>query len=89
MPTHLIKKSTQRKNFALSLELSHKVNKTAKELNMKLTQLIKIAVEEYLEKKEKEKLEKEIIENCKFYYSSDKETASDWVVAEAKIKKEK
>lgn len=53
---------------------------------MKLTQLIKIALEEFLAKKEKEKLEKQIIEGCKTYYDQDKETAGNWVVAEAKFK---
>ena len=79
----------RRKNFTLPAELTNRISQLAKESNMKLTQLIKIALEEFLAKKEKEQLEKQIIEWCKTYYDQDKETAEAWVVAEAKFEIDK
>lgn len=79
----------QRRNYTLPADLANRVSLLAKETNMKLTQLIKIALEEFLAKKEKEQQEKQIIEGCKIYYNQDKETSEAWLVAEAEFEKEK
>ncbi len=52
---------------------------------MKFSQVVRTALEEFIKKVEKEKLEKEMIEACKFYFSVDREISYEWRKSERKL----
>lgn len=80
-----MKSETVRKTFRLPDDMVEKAESMARELNMNLSQMVRKALNEYMKKIEEEKIEKEAIEACKFYYELDKQMAGEWRSAEAKI----
>ncbi|MGD8781068.1 MAG: hypothetical protein PVH88_19140 [Ignavibacteria bacterium] len=72
-----------KKNFIIPVSLLKKVEETGEEMGLKFSQIVRNALEEYVSKVEKEKLKKELIEACKFYYSTDKEISNEWRNAES------
>lgn len=74
-----------RKNFLLPADMVKKAEALAKDMNMNLSEMIRKALDEYIRKIEEEKIEKEAIEACKFFYDQDKKIANEWRNAEGKI----
>ncbi len=72
-----------RKELWIPVQLSQKVDEIREELGLNFTDMTKLALTEFIKITEREHLEKEMIEACKFYYNLDKEIASDWSEAEA------
>jgi archaellum component FlaD/FlaE len=65
--------------------LNEKMNLWAEELNMTVTDLARKALGEFIEKLERNKIEREIADACKFYYRHDKQIAEEWKTAESRI----
>jgi metal-responsive CopG/Arc/MetJ family transcriptional regulator len=74
-----------RKYFSLSKNLSNKADKIGSELGLNFSDLIRTALEDFVGKVEKEKIDKEIAEACAYYFDIDQEIASDWKNAEGNI----
>ncbi len=74
-----------KKNFILSYELANKAVETGKILGMNFSQVVRTALEEFVKKSQEERLEKEMIEACKFYNSIDSKIAKDWQKTEGQI----
>lgn len=72
-----------RKELWIPSELSKKVDEVKAELGLNFTEMTKLALTEFIKTKEKERLESEMIDACKFYYNIDKTVASDWSEADA------
>jgi predicted adenine nucleotide alpha hydrolase (AANH) superfamily ATPase len=83
--TAVITGKRERVNFWAPSELIKRANRVAKAFNFSLSEVTRKALEEYIEKVEQERLEKEIGEACKYYYELDKEMAKEWESAEARI----
>ncbi len=75
----------QRKNFYLSSDLADRAETMAKSVGSNLSELIRKALEEYIVRIEREKVEKEIKEACEFYFEEDKEIAKRWSPLEPKV----
>lgn len=80
------KMSQKKKNFYISDTLDHRVNTVLPVLGVNFSELIRRALNDYLDKIEKERVDTEAIEAIKFYAEIDKQIASEWRAAEATIK---
>ena len=78
MSTLAIATSGRKINFQASDELYKETKQTAKELNSSSSEIIRRAIEEFVEKHKKEKIEQEIVEACKHFYEKDKVTIKEW-----------
>jgi metal-responsive CopG/Arc/MetJ family transcriptional regulator len=67
-----------RKYFLLSQKLYQRADEICEELGLNFSELLRKALEDFVGKIEKEKINKEIAEACKFYYEIDKAIAEDW-----------
>lgn len=65
--------------------LNEKMNLWAEQLNITLTEFARKAVSDFIEKLERDKLEREMADACKFYYKQDKQIAAEWKAAESRI----
>jgi hypothetical protein len=79
------KEEMQRKNFYLSLDLATRTEKLAEATGSNLSEIVRHALEEYIERVERETTEREIREACEFYYNTDKELAERWSATEPNI----
>jgi len=75
----------RRKIFYLSTELENKINKKLKESGITFSQLIRELLVEWVNKKEQERIDVEIMEACEFYNDVDKKIAEEWRFAESKV----
>jgi|WetSurMetagenome_2_1015567.scaffolds.fasta_scaffold139147_2 hypothetical protein len=75
----------QRKNFYLSFDLAERTEKLAADTGSNLSEIVRHALEEYIERREREFTEREIREACLFYYENDKELAEMWSSTEPKL----
>ena len=80
-----IQNETIRKNIMIPKTLSNKADEISDKLGMNFSELLRKALEEFVSKVEKERINREIAEACKFYYETDKEIASEWRTAEGGI----
>lgn len=80
-----IQKENIRKNILLPKTLTIKADEISAHLGLNFSELLRKALEDFLGRMEKEKINKEIAEACRFYYESDKEIASEWRNAEGSI----
>jgi metal-responsive CopG/Arc/MetJ family transcriptional regulator len=85
MNTLAVATSGRKINFQASNELYNKANQVAEELNSSLSETIRRAIEEFVEKHQKEKIDQEIIEACKYFYETDKRIAEEWGTTEMDI----
>ena len=76
---------TVRKYFLLPQTLFERADEIGEELGLNFSELLRKALESFVNKVEKEKIDKEIAEACKFYYDIDKEMAAEWRSVEGKI----
>jgi metal-responsive CopG/Arc/MetJ family transcriptional regulator len=74
-----------KKYFLLPKSLYEKADEIGEKLGMNFSQLMRTALENYVAQVEKEKINNEIAEACKFYYDIDKQIASEWRPAEGGI----
>ena len=71
-------KGTLRKNFFLPADLAGRAETVARTLGVDFSQLTRQAIREYVEKAEKEAMEKELAEACMNYRQFNKKFSSDW-----------
>jgi hypothetical protein len=83
--TMLKQNDSIRKELWIPVQLSQKIDEIKERLGLNFTEVTKIALTEFINMTEKERLEKEMIEACKFYFAMDKEMASDWKEAETEV----
>lgn len=80
-----IKEFTRKKNFFLSTELDDKIGLFIKETGLNYSQLLRDLLAEWVGKREKEKIDNEIMEACKFYKDIDKKIAEEWRSVESEV----
>ncbi len=71
-------KGTRRKNFFLPADLAGRAETVAKNLGVDFSQLTREAIREFVEKAEKDAMEKELAEACKNYRQFNKKFSVDW-----------
>jgi len=76
---------TRKKNFILNSDLDKKVSLFAKEVGINFSQLIRNLLVEWVEQREREKIDMEIMNACKDYYKIDKEIAENWRSIEPEV----
>ena len=76
---------SRKKNFFLTADLDDRVKIHIKESGLNLSQLIRDLLSRWVEEREKEKIDNEIIKACDFYYDMDKKMAAEWRSAEAEV----
>jgi metal-responsive CopG/Arc/MetJ family transcriptional regulator len=74
-----------KKYFLLPRNLYQRADEISSELGLNFSELLRKALENFVSQIEKERVDKEIANACKFFYEIDKEIASDWRPAEGKI----
>ncbi|MDR3611671.1 MAG: hypothetical protein P4L27_13965 [Ignavibacteriaceae bacterium] len=74
-----------KKYFLLPQNLYQRADEVSIELGLNFSELLRNALENYVSQIEKDRINKEIAEACKFYYDIDKEIAAEWRPAEGKI----
>lgn len=77
--------SQRKKNFFLSVDLDNKINDEIKVTGITFSKLIRDLLADWVEKREKEKIENQIMDACEFYYDVDKKLAEDWRSAESEV----
>jgi metal-responsive CopG/Arc/MetJ family transcriptional regulator len=70
-------------NFYASAELYNRTNQAAAELHSSLSEMIRKALEAYLERLATEKIEKELVEGYKANYAYDLKMNEEWKFADA------
>lgn len=74
-----------RKYFLLPAHLYKRADGVGNELGLNFSELLRRALEEFVNKVEKEKIDLEIADACKYYFETDQEIAEEWRNAEGKI----
>ena len=74
-----------KKYFLLPKPLYQRADEISSELGLNFSELLRKALENFVSQIEKERVDKEIANACKFFYEIDKEIASEWRPAEGKI----
>ena len=85
MATLSADKRTRRKNFFLPADLAGRAESVAKNLGVDFSQLTRQAIREFVEKAEREALEKELAEACKNYRQFNKRFSGEWAHFETRI----
>ena len=66
-------------------DIKREANDWAKSVHSSLSKLVAMLLRDYLQKLERERIEKEIIEACKSYYGIEEKIVEDWKFADSKI----
>ena len=74
-----------RKNFLLPTDLAGRAESVAKKLGVDFSQLTRQAIREFVEKSEREAMEKELAEACKNYRQFNKRFSGEWAHFETRI----
>lgn len=74
----------QRKNLVLSVDMIERAEATAKTLNLGFSQLVREAVQQFVERVEKEAAEKELVEACRKYKQFNEKFSSEWAKFETR-----
>ena len=82
---NVITNAKVRLNLNLSAELNDKLNSWAEQLQITLSELSRKALNEYVEKLERDKREQELAEACKNYRQFNKKFSSEWAKFETRI----
>ena len=77
--------SQRKKNFFLSADLDKKINDELKATGITFSQLVRDLLADWVKKREKVKVEYQIMDACEFYYDADKKNAEDWRSAESEV----
>ena len=79
------RKEMQRKNFYLSSDLARRAEVLAKILDLDFSQLLREALHQFVEIKEREELERELAEACDKYREFNKRFSSEWAHFETRV----
>lgn len=82
MRTHESKDEMQRRNFYLSLELIERAERIAAERDWNLSQLCRIALEDFLTRLEREKIKQELEEGYKANHQYYSKMSEEWQFAD-------
>ena len=74
-----------KKYFQLPKPLFDKAEAICIELDLNFSELLRKALENFVNNLETERINKEIADACKYYYEIDKDIASEWRSTEGKI----
>lgn len=78
MATLAAEKGTLRKNFFLPADLAGRAETVAHSLGVDFSHLTRQAIREFVERAEKEAMEKELAEACKNYRQFNKKFSAEW-----------
>ena len=73
-------------NFFFPSELNRRASKAATDLGFSYSELVRQALAEFLERIERERINREISEAAKFFYDTEKRLADEWRSSETRIK---
>ena len=85
MQTQTISQKKEKVNFLFPYELNRKATAIARELGFSYSDLVRQALAEFLERIERNKIDREIEDACKYFYETDKKIAEEWRFAETSI----
>jgi predicted DNA-binding protein len=85
METSAYSGKKEKVNFLFPSELNNKANAVAKELGFTYSDFVRQAVADFIERIERNKIDREIEEACKQFYDMDKQLAEEWRVAESRV----
>ncbi len=85
MNTFVEDKAQERVNFWIPKALSKRVKWAEKEFDFSRSDLFRQAIIEFIAKLEKDAVDREVEETCKFYRSKDQQLAKEWRAAEGPI----
>lgn len=75
----------QRKNFLLSLDLVNRAKVVAEDLKLDFSELVRVALGEFIGRREQERAEKELADACKNYREFNKQFSTEWAQFETRI----
>ena len=73
-------------NFFFPSELNRRASKAATDLGFSYSELVRQALAEFLERIDRERINREISEAAKFFYDTEKRLADEWRSAETSVK---
>lgn len=85
MQMQTISQKKEKVNFLFPSELNQKASAVAKELGFTYSDLVRQALADFLERIEKERIDREIAEAAKFFYETEKQTAEEWRFTETSV----
>ena len=77
--------NTAKKNFVFPESLIERADRVSKNKEINLSELTRIALEEYLKKAEQKDIEKLLADAGKLYYEEDKKIAEEWRTVEGEV----
>lgn len=80
------KDEMQRKNFYLSTDLAGRAEAVARNLEMDFSQLLREALRQFVERMEREEMQRALAEACKTYREFNKKLSTEWAPFETRIK---
>ena len=80
------KDETQRKNFYLSTDLAGRAEAVARNLQIDFSQLLREALRQFVERMEREEMQRELTEACKKYREFNKKLSPEWAQFETRAK---
>jgi predicted DNA-binding protein len=85
MNTASISSKKEKVNFLFPSELNTRAIAMANMLGLTYSDFVRQAVAEFVERIERENINREITEACKCFYETDKQLADEWRSAETRI----
>jgi hypothetical protein len=82
---NMVANQKSRLNLNVTAELSEKLNSWADTLQLTLSEMMRKALSEYIEKLERNKREQQLAEACKNYRQFNKKFSSEWAKFETRI----
>ncbi len=82
MPTVQEKDKKERLSFFVNSELSKKVNRISKQTNLPVSEIVRKALQNYIDQVEKEKVETELEDGYKANYDYYLKTQEEWKYAD-------
>jgi post-segregation antitoxin (ccd killing protein) len=79
-------KQMRRKNFFLSLDLDNRAAAVAKHLDLDFSELVRVALSEFVQRREREREEEELAKACENYREFNKRFSPGWAKFETRIK---
>ena len=79
-------KEMRRKNFILPADLAGRAEEIAQSLGIDFSQFTREAIRQFIERIERESLEKQLEEACKNYRDFNKKFSPEWARFETRIK---
>jgi post-segregation antitoxin (ccd killing protein) len=80
------KDEMQRKNFYLSTDLAGRAEAVARKLEIDFSQLLREALRQFVERMEREEMQRELVEACKNYREFNKKLSTEWAQFETRVR---